>query len=110
MDANRVTFDSRDFRQTLLPVLLAGEAAQLRDDDQWGPARVEQVQGKLVTFFPLLPHEQAFVTGIREHGTIDGALLTSDSELATCIERQPMLLWRVLQCERTRRGKAPRAL
>ena len=103
IDTHCVAFDSRDFRLTLLPVLLSDDAARLRDDEQWGTDHVRQVRERLATYFPLSPDERAFVTGIREHGTIDGALLTSDAGLAMCIEQQPMLHWRILQCARIRK-------
>lgn len=108
MNASKVAFDARDFRERLLPVLMTGDTARLRDDGQWGSERLQLVQDKLASFFPLAPNERAFVAGIRDHGIIDAALLTADADLATCIEQQPMLHWRVRQCEHIRMGTSPR--
>lgn len=87
-----ISFEARDLRQRLVPVLRRGS---LPDDmDAWARRLVEECRASLSAVLPLAPSEREFLDRLLDSGEIVPELLTSDPELARRIASQPGLLWK----------------
>ena len=88
-----VTFDTRELSSQLLPSLPASTIAGT-DAGEYGRMLVEDCREALFGLLPFDATEQAFLERLLDHGEIDGALLTPDTELQQRINAQPWLEWK----------------
>ena len=101
-----------DLQANLLPMLPADSSLRNLSPDHCLELLKAEAAPTLSEVLPLTELERRFQDGVKGHGVIDAALLTSDQSLQERIEAQPGLAWQVVKVqqrrERTQQRHRPR--
>lgn len=98
-----VKLDRLDFQQNLIPLLPERIRMNLSTNQDHGTDYVNTCRELVSRLLPLRDNELEFLTGVLDRGEIRPELLTSVSELAARIERQPHLRWKILNVRKRAR-------
>ncbi len=94
-----------DVRRQLIPTLRRDAITAVEPTDAWVARLVAGCREGLAALLPLNGAEQEFLGRLLDHGEVEPALLTSDSELADHIRRHPGLEWKAQNVRQFKRGK-----
>ena len=94
VSAEDISFDERELRETLLPVLRTAHTTELSGSTEWARRMVDECRSALSIVLPFTERERKFLDRILEHGDIEPSLLTEDQDIAHRIRHQPGLLWK----------------
>jgi hypothetical protein len=95
-----------EVRSQLIPTLRRDALAGIESTDACVARLVSGCREGLAALLPLTDAEREFLDRLLDHGEVDPALLTSDTELSDRIRRHPGLEWKaqnVRQFKRERR-------
>lgn len=94
MDERTLRVDRDDLRKRLLPLL-----REVPDNEKLDTLANEiesSCREVVASLLPLRENEREFLITLNEKGEIRPEILTNDEELASRINRQPMLIWKAL--------------
>ena len=100
VSAADVTFEARELRNQLVPLLRRRDLPEPRDFETWTERLVDECRELLSVVLPLDPAERAFLDQLLDSSEIAPELLTTDPEIAERIASHPGLLWRALNARR----------
>jgi len=89
-----IGFEPQELRETLLPVLRTDFLSNVGDSDAWAQTLAKECRSALDVVLPLNSAEEEFLDRILDQGEIVPSLLTSDTEMASRIASQPLLMWK----------------
>jgi predicted nucleotidyltransferase component of viral defense system len=91
-----VNFDAVELARQLIPTLRMNASEKQEFSAEYGARLVEECRQALSVVLPFSEAERAFLDLLIDRGEIDSTILTSDSSLQQCIQRQPLLAWKAV--------------
>ncbi len=95
-----VTFEVREIRRQLVPLLRQRDIPGARDLEAWVEQLLNECRELLSAVLPLDPGEREFLDRLLDTGEIAPEALTDDPETAERIASHPALLWKALNARR----------
>jgi predicted nucleotidyltransferase component of viral defense system len=91
-----VTFDAEELARQLIPTLRFLPDKEQVSFAEYGKRLVEECRQALSVVLPFSEAERAFLDLLLDRGEIDSTILTADSTLRQCIQKQPLLQWKAV--------------
>jgi predicted nucleotidyltransferase component of viral defense system len=99
-----ITYDHRELRNQLIPVLHKQDLNNLLKDKQWTQQLLADCQSFLTQLFPLQENEIAFLTALLDFGEIKPDLITKDDEISETLLIHPGLKWKAVNVVKKLKG------
>jgi len=99
---DEISFDERELRSQLLPVLREREITGSEGWSVWANTMVKECKKALERLLPFGDNELEFLNRLSEEGEIAAALLTDDLAMQSTIETHPLLHWKAQVAKKNR--------
>lgn len=104
VSADDISFEARELREQLLPLLRTDFLDGTEDTARWAARLVEESRESLNVVLPFTDREKTFLDRLLDGGEIDPSLLTDDDELQRRIAAHPGLLWKAQNVRQFRKS------
>ena len=98
-----VRFDHGELARRLIPTLRRGAADAAPASADYGAKLVQECRSGLSAVLPFTEREKKFLDLLLDDGEIDASLLTNDPSLQHRIHSHPMLAWKALHVQRSKK-------
>ena len=95
-----ITYNHRELRNQLIPVLHKRDLDIMLDDKQWTHQLLTDCQNFLTKLFPLQENEIAFLTALLDCGEIKPDFLTKDEKIREILLIHPGLKWKAMNVKK----------
>ena len=95
MKVEDVGYDPRELEKQLLPVVRPEFLAENKSGD-WAERMIAECRRCLEVVLPMTADEIGFLDSLLDHGRIEPARLTADTDMAARIASHPLLQWKAL--------------
>lgn len=91
-----VNFETAELSRQLIPTLRIPLSGNLASTEQYGNQLLEECRQSLSTVLPFTGPERTFLDLLLDHGEIKATILTDNTRLQQCIQKQPLLEWKAI--------------
>ena len=91
-----VNFETAELSRQLIPTLRIPLSGNLASIEQYGNQLLEECRQSLSTVLPFTEPERTFLDLLLDHGEIKATILTDNTTLQQCIQKQPLLEWKAV--------------